>query len=390
MSGARIAGKDATAGDASKAKGLGLTSVSSLSGLMKKHEPNKPMELVLDLIDEDPTQPRSEGNPGFSKESLEELAAGIARRGVKSPISVRANPEQTGRFIINHGARRYRASRLAGKKTIPAFVDEDYGTTDQLLENIDREALTAREIGDYVGREIAQGKTQREIAAELSKSQSWVAQYATLLRLPDSIQEAFTAGRTSDVTLINELVKAHKKDSEEVDRWLGVASQEISRQSVQMLRGFIDGKIAQDRAPATSARVKSTDSGRTSTEGASASANGGSLPLSGSTSGETSNAANVTSSEPQPAPSPSNPPREQQPNSASTSSARASAAATASEDPAKLKRAIVQVQFNERPARLVLDRRAPAPGWAWLKFDEDGQEVEAELGAVRLVAVVEG
>jgi ParB family chromosome partitioning protein len=48
------------------------------------------------------------------------------------------------------------------------------------------------------------------------------------------------------------------------------------------------------------------------------------------------------------------------------------------------------VQFNERPARLVLDRRAPAPGWAWLKFDEDGQEVEAELGAVRLVAVVEG
>ncbi|MCL6484557.1 MAG: ParB/RepB/Spo0J family partition protein, partial [Janthinobacterium lividum] len=70
-----------------------------------------PLELPLELIDEDPLQPRSAANPGFTAHSLSELAASIHLRGIKTPISVRRHPERPGRYIINHGARRYRAER---------------------------------------------------------------------------------------------------------------------------------------------------------------------------------------------------------------------------------------------------------------------------------------
>ncbi|HHW3010610.1 TPA: transcriptional repressor KorB C-terminal beta-barrel domain-containing protein, partial [Pseudomonas aeruginosa] len=45
---------------------------------------------------------------------------------------------------------------------------------------------------------------------------------------------------------------------------------------------------------------------------------------------------------------------------------------------------------DDRPARLILNRRPPAEGWAWLKYEDDGQEFEADLGTVQLVALLEG
>ena len=59
-------------------------------------------------------------------------------------------------------------------------------------------------------------------------------------------------------------------------------------------------------------------------------------------------------------------------------------------DPDKIKKAIIQVRHDDRPARLILNRRPPAEGWAWLKYEDDGQEFEADLGRVWLVALLEG
>jgi ParB family chromosome partitioning protein len=174
------------------------------------------MDLPLDLISEDPHQPRTKDNPGFSSESLTELADTIRLRGVKTPISVRENPEASGFFIINHGARRARASKLAGKSSIPAFIDNDYNEADQVIENLQRNDLTPREIADFIGRELAKGKQKGEIAKELGKSASFVSQHVTLLDLPDPIAAAFNSGRCRDVTVINELVTAHKKRPQEV------------------------------------------------------------------------------------------------------------------------------------------------------------------------------
>ena len=116
------------------------------------------VEIALDLIDEDIKQPRKH----FDEKSLQEMAETIKTRGVKSPISVRPGQIE-GRYIINHGARRFRASKLAGRETIPAFVDNDYTMDDQVIENLQRDNLTAREIADFIGIKLSLGVARKII-----------------------------------------------------------------------------------------------------------------------------------------------------------------------------------------------------------------------------------
>lgn len=206
----------------------------------------RPLQLPLDLIDEDPLQPRAADSPGFAAASLRELAGSIRQRGVKTPVSVRRNPQQPERYIINHGARRFRAARLAGLQAIPAFVDDDYNESDQVIENLHRNDLTAREIADYIGRELARGLRRKDIAQRISKSAAYITQHAALLDLPEPIAEAFNAGRVRDVTLVNELVSVYKVKPETVGGWLAEPGQEITRGAVRLLREFLCQEPAHD------------------------------------------------------------------------------------------------------------------------------------------------
>ena len=292
-----------------------------------------PLQLDMRLIDEDPNQPRTEDNPGFSEESLAELAESIKLRGVKTPISVRDNPDVPGRFTINHGARRFRSSKIAQQPTVPGFVDNDYNEADQVVENLQRNELTSREIADYIGRELAKGIKKGEIAKGISKSAAFVTQHANLLDLPETIAQAFNTGRVNDVTVVNELVTAHKKKPQEVADWLADEDQEITRGSVKLLREFLDEK---GQKPEGGGKRLPGDGGEEGNEGA---------------GGKKKEKAG---------------------------------------DPEKFKKAIIQVQHNARPARLLLDRRPPADGFAWLKYEDDGQEFEANLSLVTLTAVLEG
>ena len=98
-----------------------------------------------------------------------------------------------------------------------------------------RDALTAREIADYIGRELANGKKKGEIAKAIGKSPAFVTQHAVLLDLPEPIAKAFQSGRCKDVTLIYDLVGLHKKHSEGVARWLadeGITSISLNPDSV--------------------------------------------------------------------------------------------------------------------------------------------------------------
>lgn len=326
-----------------KMEGLGLDDIGDLSGLMD--EPNGgaagPTEIPLNLIDEDPNQPRTEDNPGFSKSSLDELAFTIKRRGVKTPISVRENPEEIGRFLINHGARRFRASKIAGKESIPGFVDNDYLEADQVIENLQRNELTAREIADYIGRELAKGVKKGDIAAEIGKSGAFVSQHVVLLDLPEPIAQAFNSGRANDVTVINELVKAYKKNPEEVTSWLVDEDQELTRGSVKLLREFIDDKRQHEQDE----RDPNTIDGFT-----------------GQTDAENDDdgAEGEEKKEPKEV------------------------------DPDKLKKAIVLVKHDDRLARLLTNRRPTGHGWGWIKYEEDGQEADVELGTLLIIDVMEG
>jgi ParB family chromosome partitioning protein len=320
--------------------GFSLDNIGDLSSLLSQPQANGPLDIPLDLIDEDPNQPRHADNPGFSKASLGELAATISLRGVKSPISVRENQDASGRYIINHGARRYRASRIAGKDIIPAFVDNDYNEADQVIENLQRNELTPREIADFVGRELAKGKKKGQIATELGKSPAFITQHVTLLDLPDPIADVFNSGRCRDVTVINELVTAHKKNPSDVGIWLDDEAQEVTRGTVKLLREFLDDKLKHERD--NQDRDFNTEY---------------------FTTGKT----------------------EARDEQSSGSRKRIIEA-----DPNKLKKAVVMVEYGGRQARLILTRRPPSDGYAWLKYEDDGHEFEAELAQAKLVSLLEG
>jgi ParB family chromosome partitioning protein len=333
--------------DKPQASGLGLDGLGDLGGLLTEQTAANegPQQMRLDVIDEDPNQPRTADNPGFSPESIAEIGATIKERGVKSPISVRENPDAPGRYLINHGARRYRGSKWAGKETIPAFIDNDYNEADQVIENLQRNELTAREIADFIGRELAKGKKKGEIAKEIGKSPAFVTQHVTLLDLPEPIAEAFNGGRAKDVTVVNELVTAFKKNPDEVAAWLADDSQELTRGSVKLLREYLEDKRNQDGGERDPNTVDA---------------------FSGKTDGEAEG--------------------EQGPQDDDAKGKKEQKEA----DPDKLKKAIIQVKHDDRPARLILNRRPPAEGWAWLKYEDDGHEFEADLGTVQLVALLEG
>lgn len=293
-----------------------------------------PIALPLDLIDEDPEQPRTKDNPGFSAKSLTELAATIRLRGVKTPISVRPNPVLVGRYLINHGARRFRASRLAGLPTIPGFIDANYNQADQVVENLHRNELTAREIADYIGRELAKGLRKGEIARQISKSAAFVTQHAALLDLPDAVAGVFNAGRVRDVTLVNELAHLHRKAPVEVAGWLADDAQEVTRTSVRMLRAFIEQKRARRESPE---RVEGAD------------------------------AVAIIAT----------------PSDGRAESAALQVASTWINP-------VLSVRYRGRVGRLLVRRRPSAVGKAWLRYDDDCQLAEVDLGEVELVALMEG
>ncbi len=175
-----------------------------------------PMRLQLADIDEDPDQPRKE----FDSKALRELADTIIERGVRQPISVRAHPEQPGRWLLNFGARRLRASALAGKTDIPAFLDETADSYDQVIENEQRENLRPIELALFVGRRMGAGESPAEIARRLGKSRSYVTFASALIDAPNWLMALYRAGRCRGIRELYELRRLHEIHPARVSAWL--------------------------------------------------------------------------------------------------------------------------------------------------------------------------
>ncbi len=143
-------------------------------------------EVELSLIKANPNQPRTH----FDKEALDELSSSIRELGVISPITLRKSDD--GTFLIIAGERRYRASKMAGLKTIPAYIrtaaDEQVMEM-ALIENIQREDLNAIEIALTFQRLLEEYKlTQERLSDRVGKKRATIANYLRLLRLPAEIQ----------------------------------------------------------------------------------------------------------------------------------------------------------------------------------------------------------
>lgn len=143
-------------------------------------------EVALDLIFANPNQPRTH----FDEDALTELAASIRELGVISPITLRKN--DNGSYLIIAGERRYRASKLVGLRSIPAYVKtaaDEQVMEMALIENIQREDLNAIEIALTFYRLMEEYKlTQERLSDRVGKKRATIANYLRLLRLPAEIQ----------------------------------------------------------------------------------------------------------------------------------------------------------------------------------------------------------
>ena len=143
-------------------------------------------EIELSRIQPNPDQPRRE----FDDESLEELAASIREIGIVQPISLRQ--QANGTYQIIAGERRYRAARIAGLSTVPAYIRtvEDEAVMEMaLIVNIQREDLNAIEIALSFKKLIEQyNLTQEQLSERVGKKRTTVANYLRLLKLPAEVQ----------------------------------------------------------------------------------------------------------------------------------------------------------------------------------------------------------
>lgn len=144
-------------------------------------------EIEIGLIEANPNQPRRE----FSEDALQELADSIKELGVIQPITLR---KINDKYQIIAGERRFRASQIAGKTTIPAYIlkaDDEDTMEMALIENIQREDLNALEIALAYQQLIEQHNlSQEQLSKRVGKGRATIANFLRLLRLPATIQMA--------------------------------------------------------------------------------------------------------------------------------------------------------------------------------------------------------
>ena len=167
------------------ALGRGLDSLISMDDVQPSGS-SAINEIAIDLIKPNPDQPRI----NFDEEALEELATSIRELGIIQPLTLRS--AEAGTYMIISGERRYRAAKLAGLDTVPAYVrtaNESELTEMALIENIQREDLNAIEIALTFRKLIDQyNLTQERLSERIGKKRATIANFLRLLKLPAEVQ----------------------------------------------------------------------------------------------------------------------------------------------------------------------------------------------------------
>jgi len=192
-----------------------------------------PLDVSVDAVAPNPSQPRKY----FDEQSLLELAESIKANGVIQPIVVRDLGQ--GKYELIAGERRLRASKLAGRATIPAVVREaDRLTQSQLalVENIQRQDLNPLERGQAYRTLLTElGLTQTELAQRLGEERVSITNYMRLLELPEFTRQLIAQGL---LTLSHAKIIAGIKDSAEQDRLAKlVVSQQLSLKNLERIIG---------------------------------------------------------------------------------------------------------------------------------------------------------
>jgi ParB family chromosome partitioning protein len=227
-----------------RALGKGLDSllprVQPAAASSPESEGGKPREIPIDQIDRNPFQTRGVMN----QEQLDELAASIRANGVVQPILVR--PLASGRFQLIAGERRWRASQIAEKKTIPAIlrqVSDEQAMEITIVENLQRADLNPMEQSrayERLSREFHM--TQEQMAVRTGKDRATVANFLRLLRLPATVQTRVESGDLSFGHARTLLAFEHAEEMEK-------AAQHVVKGSlsVRQTEAYVQGLIHPER-----------------------------------------------------------------------------------------------------------------------------------------------
>jgi ParB family transcriptional regulator, chromosome partitioning protein len=204
-------------------------------------EGGKPREIPVDQIDPNPFQTRTQ----MKEDQLAELAASIAANGVVQPILVR--PLMGGRFQLIAGERRWRASQLAGKTTVPAIlrqVSDEQAMEITIVENLQRADLNPMEQArafDRLSREFHM--TQEQMAVRTGKDRATVSNFLRLLRLPATVQTRVETGELSFGHARTLLAFEHAEEIEKAAQKVVALSL-----SVRQTENYVQGQLHPEKA----------------------------------------------------------------------------------------------------------------------------------------------
>ena len=321
--------------------------------------PGEALRLHLADIDEDPDQPRTV----FDADELQSMAQSILAHGVVQPIVVR--PPVKGRYVLAFGARRLRASRLAGVADIPAVVRPTgvNGANEfaaQLIENQQRADLSNSDLAAAIARLVREGLTTRQIAAICALKDYQVTAFRQATNLPPALSARLD---TADMRALYDLSRQWGKTPAEVIAALPEAGVFISVTEARRIIGAITGKptgsLVLERARAQAFQE---------------------------------NDQPLPEGEPEPAPPVREPPAKERPpieEPPAPEGLPAQAKSKAAPSPAQAPRAgapVFLVAAGDGPSgRLVVDRRARRAGWALVAYATGVEEVDAaQLRIVRV------
>ncbi len=188
-------------------------------------------QIEITAIETNPFQPRTH----FEEEALNELAASIKEHGIIQPVTVRKLGYD--KYQLISGERRFRASQIAGLKSVPAYIRiaNDQAMLEMaLVENIQRENLDPIEVAISYKRLIDECTlTQEQLSQKVSKQRSTITNYLRLLKLPVEIQLAI---RNGDISMGHARALINIEDTDkQIDLYNQIVADNLSVRDVENL-----------------------------------------------------------------------------------------------------------------------------------------------------------
>lgn len=349
---------------------IGAAAFGNLRAALGEDTRGEAIQIALSLIDEDPNQPRRH----FDDAEMERLADSIRERGVLQPIVVR--PAAEGRHVLVMGARRLRASRLAGLAQVPAILrraeEEDYAA--QVIENQQRTNLSNSELADAVGRFAAEGRTTKQIGTICNLKDYQVAAFRKANEFPPELRARMDS---ADMRALYDLFRQWAKTPAEVLAALLEADAFLTITEARRIIGAITGKptgsIVLDKPAEALVSTNATE--KAAPEQGAARAEEASASPSSDPAAKTP--SRLPSGKVKPVPPP---PVQTQPAEASKGKELDEVATQSTQAPVF----IVRTRDGSK-GRLVVDRRAERDGWALVQLGRMVEEVDpAELAFERI------